>query len=852
MKTGQILIMTLVVVVVVALGVVAGLALFRSLSQPEPTAKAQDDATGTPPSPPPPALAPPSPPAGGDPWPRIQATGTFVVGTSADYPPFEYLTDEFQIDGFDIALMDEIARRLGVRAEYRNLAFDGLGAALQVAQIDAAIAAISDTPEREAELDFSNVYFAGEDGILGRAGGEIQPIAAVEQMAGYRVGVQRGTVYESWLQEALIGSGQMPPGNLYAFETVQDALRDLEQGRIDLVVLDIHPAEVAVAPGGFELVGHGLYPQRYAIALPKGAVSLKAELDRVLTELNSEGVIAALAQEYMGLQPADILTPPPPAPAPEGTVTDTTPGACTDSLALMSHISYDDQNMTQPPILDPGERFTKGWRVQNTGTCTWDSGYRLVFVSGNASGARMGGAPAAVQAQVGINASYDANVYLVAPLKPGTYQGFWQMENGQGQPFGERLPVGIRVPAAPTITPAPTQTPAPGITFGADRTQIQAGECVTFAWQVEEPQGVYLYGEGERWQVHSVARAGRQQECPPMTTVYSLRVVRQDNSVEVRQIPIYVEFAPDTPYVQRFTADPPNQVTLGQCVRLRWKVEGTVSRVSITANGAPMWADAPTEGSYDHCPDIVGLVGYGIAATGPGGTSRAQENVRVLAATTATPLPTVAPELPVVHTFAVTPNQIPVGGCVSISWRTGGATVRVTVLRGQDVVLDEAPLTGSAQDCPATAGTAEYAIVAYNAAGQSETRRETVQVSEATSSNPLAGTVWQATAYYDGFQSTPTFARTLLTVAFAADGSLQGSAGCNTYSGSYLVDGDQLAISALEAGNQLCNEPAGVMDQEAAFLADLGTADSFRVEGGKLVLSDASGQVVLETTAHTP
>jgi hypothetical protein len=140
-------------------------ALFRSLSQPEPTAPAQSEPTISPPGPPPPTPAPTSPPVTGDPWQRIQAAGTIVVGTSADYPPFEYLTDQFQIDGFDIALMDEITRRLGIRVEYRNLAFDGLGAALQVAQIDAAIAAISITPGREAELDFSSIYFAGEDGI---------------------------------------------------------------------------------------------------------------------------------------------------------------------------------------------------------------------------------------------------------------------------------------------------------------------------------------------------------------------------------------------------------------------------------------------------------------------------------------------------------------------------------------------------------------------------------------------------------------------------------------------------------------------------------------------------------------
>jgi ABC-type amino acid transport substrate-binding protein len=65
--------------------------------------------------------------------------------------------------------MDEIGRRLGVAIEYRNFAFDGLGPALVQSQIDAAIGAISHTPEREAMVYFSNVYLVAEDGVLARA-----------------------------------------------------------------------------------------------------------------------------------------------------------------------------------------------------------------------------------------------------------------------------------------------------------------------------------------------------------------------------------------------------------------------------------------------------------------------------------------------------------------------------------------------------------------------------------------------------------------------------------------------------------------------------------------------------------
>jgi len=106
--------------------------------------------------------ATPAPAAGaasqGD-WEKIKAAGKMVVGTSADYPPFEYYDSNFKLDGFDIALMQELGKQLGVKVQFRDMAFDGLSDALQLGQIDVAMAAMSVTPDREAIVDFSDVYY---------------------------------------------------------------------------------------------------------------------------------------------------------------------------------------------------------------------------------------------------------------------------------------------------------------------------------------------------------------------------------------------------------------------------------------------------------------------------------------------------------------------------------------------------------------------------------------------------------------------------------------------------------------------------------------------------------------------
>ena len=81
-------------------------------------------------------------PDSGQDWPRVQDAGKIVIGTSADYEPFEFYNSNFALDGFDIALMQELAKRMGVEVEFKDFAFDGLLDALELGQVDAAIGAV--------------------------------------------------------------------------------------------------------------------------------------------------------------------------------------------------------------------------------------------------------------------------------------------------------------------------------------------------------------------------------------------------------------------------------------------------------------------------------------------------------------------------------------------------------------------------------------------------------------------------------------------------------------------------------------------------------------------------------------
>lgn len=771
-------------------------------------------------------------------WTRVQQAGKMVVGTSADYPPFSYYDSQHQIVGFDPALIQAIGGKLGVAVEIHDFAFEGLGGALQAGQIDVAIAAISITPERAAQAGFSDIYYVGEDAILAAEDASLDSIQSADDLAGFRIGAQQGSVYETYLETTLVDTGKLPASNLLLYIRTEEALNDLKEGRVDLVMMDRPPAERFARAGGVKVVGIGLNPQQYVIAALKGSVELIDRVNNALRELYSEGTLTTLAVEYFGLPPEEILPPPTPQPP---VITPAPTPTCFDGMAFVDDLNLDDNNMTTPPKLSPGQSFIKGWRIRNTGTCTWDSSYKLEYVYGNSPASRMGGQPTPIQGQVPPGAEYDMYVNLVSPLTPGIYQGFWQMTNQNGVPFGQRIWVGIEVPAAATPTPAPTQTPSSTLTFNAEPTSIQAGQPVIFTWSVTNSKAVYFYAQGQNWQNHPVPAQGTRTEYPQQTTLYELRAVYNDDTVEVRQILINVEPIPQAPSIQRFTVTP-DAIIVGDCVLIEWQVLGQVDTTTILRNGTAIWPTAPVSGSLEDCPSTSGNYNYAIDARGPGGTSYTQEIVNVGQPAEATPTvapPTEAPA-PVITSFSVQPEQIMEAGCVNVAWSVDMASL-VQIKRDGAIVLDNAPHDGAGQDCLQESGTVVYEVFASNPTGQSVSEQRSVQVEPAPPGPEFTDKTWELTRYYDGVGAMlSVLDGTEVTALFDTEGNLQGSAGCNTYQAKYQTNGNQMTISEIVLTQVLCSDPAGIMEQEDKFIENLEKTTIFQFSDRDLELFDDS------------
>ena len=127
-------------------------------------------------------------------------------------------------------------------------------------------------------------------------------------------------------------------------------------------------------------------------------------------------------------------------------------------LTFVSDVSIPDNTQ-----MDPGETFTKTWRVRNSGSCPWDAGFKFALTGGDAMGSSTLTLPSVVTA----GSQFDISVPMVAPSSNGTFRGNWRMSTSTGQFFGDEVYVVIVVgggAAVPTNTGAaatPTLTPTP-------------------------------------------------------------------------------------------------------------------------------------------------------------------------------------------------------------------------------------------------------------------------------------------------------------------------------------------------------------------------------------------------------
>jgi len=231
----------------------------------------------------------------------VKEAGKIVIGTSADYPPFEFVDESGNIVGFDIDLANEIGKRLGVEVEIVDMPFDSLIAAVQEGKIDISIAAFNYTEERDKSVDFTDPYYYAEDGFL-VAEDFSGSITKPEDAANYKIGVQTGATADSWVTENLVEAGLMSDEDVFRYERMDQAALDVKNGRIDILITDYIPAKtLAEEIGGLKVVYHAeVSTGPVNIITPEGSTELTEALNEIIAQLLEDGFIDELSVKWIG------------------------------------------------------------------------------------------------------------------------------------------------------------------------------------------------------------------------------------------------------------------------------------------------------------------------------------------------------------------------------------------------------------------------------------------------------------------------------------------------------------------------------------------------------------------------
>ncbi len=220
----------------------------------------------------------------------IKASGQLRLGTSADYPPFEFhqiVDGKDTIVGIDIEIAKAIAADLGVELAITDMPFDGLLTALQSGNLDMVASAVTPDEDRAKSVDFSDIYYTSLQKVIVRAEDKAA-YTSIESLAGKKVGAQLGSVQQGIVED------QLPQSELRALAKLPDLVLDLKSGNIEAIVVEEPVANEYIAANP-ELtlsdIALAQDEEGFALALPKGSAELVAAVNATLKRLADEGKI---------------------------------------------------------------------------------------------------------------------------------------------------------------------------------------------------------------------------------------------------------------------------------------------------------------------------------------------------------------------------------------------------------------------------------------------------------------------------------------------------------------------------------------------------------------------------------
>ena len=219
-----------------------------------------------------------------------KSSDKLVMATNASFPPYEYKEGE-TIVGIDAEIAAEIAKKLDMELEIRDVEFDSIIAGVQQGKFSMGMAGMTVTEERLQNVNFSDTYAKGVQVIIVK---EDSTIAGPDDLNGTMIGVQQSTTGHIYASDDY-GEDHVTP-----YKTGNDAVQALVAGKVDAVIIDNEPAKAYVeANPGLKILDTAYAEEDYAICVAKDNTELLGKINGALAELTADGTIAQIIAKYI-------------------------------------------------------------------------------------------------------------------------------------------------------------------------------------------------------------------------------------------------------------------------------------------------------------------------------------------------------------------------------------------------------------------------------------------------------------------------------------------------------------------------------------------------------------------------
>uniref|UniRef100_I2PWL1 Periplasmic component of amino acid ABC-type transporter/signal transduction system n=1 Tax=Desulfovibrio sp. U5L TaxID=596152 RepID=I2PWL1_9BACT len=233
----------------------------------------------------------------------IKSRGTLVAGVKDSQPPFGYVDEKSnQIVGFEIDLMEALAKRLGVKLELKPVTSSTRIPMLTQGAVDIVAATMTHQKGREDQVDFSITYFMTGQKLLVKKDGGIKSVA---DLAGKKVASVKGSTSEQNVKKA------QPDSTVLSFETYPEAFLALKQGKVQAMSTD-ESILVGIKnsddnPEAWDIVGDYISPEPYGFGVPENDSKFRDFVNLALMNMWETGEYQKIYEKWFGKGKKDYL-----------------------------------------------------------------------------------------------------------------------------------------------------------------------------------------------------------------------------------------------------------------------------------------------------------------------------------------------------------------------------------------------------------------------------------------------------------------------------------------------------------------------------------------------------------------